>query len=293
MTLSTLDFVSVIVPIFNDTERLAHCLQALEQQTYPNHSYEVIVVDNASEDDVQSVVTNFSHAKGVVEPQRGSYAARNTGIAIAKGNILAFTDADCIPAPDWIEKGVQSLRDVPNCGLVAGRIEFSYQNPQQPNSIELCDSVLYLQQDLYLKHAKFGATANVFTYKSVFAEVGLFDQILKSGGDYEWGQRVFAAGYQQVYSPEAYVYHPARHSFEQLYKKILRTTRGPYDLSQSSTYSLKKFIKDIARDVFPPFKTFGRARVDTVQQKLRLWFVLTFIKHLTALERVKAQLKFG
>ncbi|WP_235108450.1 hypothetical protein [Acaryochloris sp. 'Moss Beach'] len=64
-------------------------------------------------------------------------------------------------------------------------------------------------------------------------------------------------------------------------------------MSQSNTYSLKKFIKDIARDVFPPFKTFGRARVDTVQQKLRLWFVLTFIKHLTALERVKAQLKFG
>ncbi|WP_235108449.1 glycosyltransferase family A protein [Acaryochloris sp. 'Moss Beach'] len=191
MTLSTLDFVSVIVPVFNDTERLAYCLQALEQQTYSNHSYEVIVVDNASEDDVQAVVTKFSHAKVVVEPQRGSYAARNTGIAIAKGNILAFTDADCIPAPDWIEKGVQSLRDVPNCGLVAGRIEFSYQNPQQPNSIELCDSVLYLQQDLYLKHAKFGATANVFTYKSVFAEVGLFDQILKSGGDYEWGATGF------------------------------------------------------------------------------------------------------
>ncbi|ABW30660.1 glycosyltransferase [Acaryochloris marina] len=293
MTLPSPDFISVIVPVFNDTERLAQCLLALEQQTFHQDSYEVIVVDNASEDDVQAVVTHFPHANVVIEPQRGSYAARNTGIAIAKGNILAFTDADCIPAPDWIEKGVQSLHDTPNCGLVAGRIEFSYQNPQQPNPIELCDSVLYLQQDLYLKHAKFGATANVFTFKSVFHKVGLFDQTLKSGGDYEWGQRVFKAGYPQVYSAEAFVHHPARHSFAQLYQKILRTTRGPYDLSQSSTYTLKKFIKDIVRDVFPPFKTFARARVDTVHQKLQLWLVLTFIKHLTALERVKAQLKFG
>lgn len=293
MTLPTSDFISVIVPVFNDTERLAQCLQALEQQTFPQDSYEVIVVDNASDDDVQAVVAKFPQAIIVVESRRGSYSARNTGIAIAKGNILAFTDADCIPSPDWLEKGVQSLGNTPNCGLVAGRIEFSYQNPQQPNAIELCDSVLYLQQDLYLNHAKFGATANVFTFKSVFDEVGLFDQTLKSGGDYEWGQRVFKAGYPQVYSAEAYVYHPARYSFEQLYQKILRTTRGPYDLSQSSTYTLKKFIKDIARDVFPPFKTFARARVDTVHQKLKLWFVLTFIKHLTALERVKAQLKFG
>ncbi|KAI9132435.1 glycosyltransferase family 2 protein [Acaryochloris sp. CCMEE 5410] len=292
-TPETLPFVSVIIPVFNDSERLFHCLQALENQTYSGNTYEVIVVDNASDDEVSGVVDPFPHASMILEPQRGSYAARNTGIAIAKGNILAFTDADCIPAPDWIEKGVQSLHNTPNCGLVAGRIEFSYQNPQQPNAIELCDSVLYLQQDLYLKHAKFGATANVFTYKAVFDNVGLFDQTLKSGGDYEWGQRVFKAGYPQVYSAEAYVHHPARHSFAQLYKKILRTTRGPYDLSQSSTYTLKKFIKDIARDVFPPFKTFARARVDTVHQKLQLWFVLTFIKHLTALERVKAQLKFG
>ncbi len=293
MSVETSEFVSVIIPIFNDSERLQHCLRALESQTFPDDAYEVIVVDNASDEDVTVVVSQFPHASMILETQRGSYAARNTGIAIAKGAILAFTDADCIPAPNWIEQGVHSLRSVANCGLVAGRIEFSYQDPQHPNSIELCDSVLYLQQDLYLKHAKFGATANVFTFKAIFDKVGLFDQTLKSGGDYEWGQRVFAAGYQQVYSEDAYVFHPARHSFEQLYKKILRTTRGPYDLSRSSTYTLKKFARDIARDIFPPFKTFARARVDTFHQKIRLWFVLTFIKHLTALERVKAQLKFG
>lgn len=289
----TFPFISVIIPVFNDSERLCHCLQALERQTYPENTYEVIVVDNASDDDVSAVVGQFPHASMILEPQRGSYAARNTGIAIAKGTILAFTDADCIPAPTWIEQGVQSLRSADNCGLVAGRIEFSYQEPHQPNSIELCDSVLYLQQDLYLKHAKFGATANVFTYKEVFNRVGLFDQTLKSGGDYEWGQRVFDAGYQQVYSEDAYVFHPARHSFAELYKKILRTTRGPYDLSRSSSYTLNKFARDLARDVFPPFKTFARARVDKVHHKIRFWFVLTFIKHLTALERMKAQLNFG
>ncbi|WP_299413454.1 glycosyltransferase [Acaryochloris sp. IP29b_bin.148] len=293
MNIDAPPFVSVIIPVFNDSERLQHCLQALEQQTYPDGAYKVIVVDNASDDDVEATVDPFLHASMVVETQRGSYAARNTGVKIAKGSILAFTDADCIPSPDWIEKGVQSLQSIQNCGLVAGKIQFSYQDPLRPNSIELCDSVLYLQQDLYLKYSKFGATANIFTFKEVFSEVGLFDSSLKSGGDYEWGQRVFAAGYQQLYSEDAYVSHPARYSFQQLYKKILRTTRGPFDLSRKNTYSLRKFARDIARDIFPPFKTFARAHVDNQQQKIHFWFVLTFIKHLTALERLKAQLKLG
>ena len=102
-------FVSVIIPVYNDSERLKLCLEALENQTYSKDLYEVIVVDNASEEDIKSIVGQFSQAKYTYESQSGSYVARNKGISIARGEILAFTDSDCIPASDWIEKGVANL----------------------------------------------------------------------------------------------------------------------------------------------------------------------------------------
>ena len=87
-------FVSVIIPVFNDAERLKICLTALEKQTYPQDYYEVIVVDNGSDENLENVVKQFTQAKLAYYPELGSYAARNHGIALAKGEILAFTDAD-------------------------------------------------------------------------------------------------------------------------------------------------------------------------------------------------------
>src|ERR1041384_5139232 len=94
-------FVSVIVPVWNDAERLGHCLHALEKQTYPAESYEVIVVDNGSTDSVACLVAAYGRARLVSEQRPGSYAARNTGLNLARGQVIAFTDADCLPAPDW------------------------------------------------------------------------------------------------------------------------------------------------------------------------------------------------
>lgn len=98
-------FVSVIIPVLNDSERLKLCLEALEHQTYPKKLYEVIVVDNGSDQSIGSVVSKFTQATATAESHPGSYVARNKGILIAQGDIIAFTDADCIPALDWIEKG--------------------------------------------------------------------------------------------------------------------------------------------------------------------------------------------
>ena len=108
-------FVSVIIPVYNDSARVKICLEALEKQTYPQNLYEVIVVDNASDEypAIKDVVCQFSQAIAAYESRPGSYAARNKGISLAKGDIIAFTDADCIPAKNWIEKGVANLLSVP------------------------------------------------------------------------------------------------------------------------------------------------------------------------------------
>ncbi len=97
-------FTSIIIPVYNDVTSLTKCLEAIDLQSYSKELFEVIVVDNRSEEDIKFIVSQFSWAKYAFESKPGSYAARNKGLTVAKGRLPGFTDADCIPAPDWIEQ---------------------------------------------------------------------------------------------------------------------------------------------------------------------------------------------
>lgn len=221
-------FVSVIIPVHNDAELLAGCLQALNIQTYPRNLYEIIVVDNASEDDIKKPVKSFPGVTLAYERKPSSYAARNKGISLAKGEILAFTDADCIPEKNWIEKGVKALNGTPNCGLMGGNIKLFSQN--KPNIVERYSLSVQFGQDYFVKHWKFAATANMFTFKHLMEKVGTFDGTLKSSGDLEWGQRVFKAGHSQIYAHDVLVHHHARSTLSRLCKRERRMIGGKYDL---------------------------------------------------------------
>jgi glycosyltransferase involved in cell wall biosynthesis len=250
-------FVSVIIPVFNDLKRLQICLIALENQTYPQNCYETIAVDNGSNESIESAIEQFKQARLAYCSVPGSYAARNRGIALAKGDILAFTDADCIPARDWIETGVKRLLSTPNCGLVAGKIKIFFKNRDRPTAVELYDSVTFFNQKQYIEEQKYGATANLFTYRSVFDRVGLFNSQLKSGGDKEWGQRVFARGYSLVYADETRVAHPARYSFRQMYRKIARVRGVGYEQARANK-SLLIYLLTTLSHLKPPIRSTKR-----------------------------------
>lgn len=290
-------FVSVIIPVFNDATRLKLCLAALENQTYPKSLYEVIVVDNDSDnnEEIEVVVAEFGQAGVTSESTPGSYSARNKGISLAKGEILAFTDADCIPMSDWIEKGVKNLLQVDNCGLVAGKIEIFFKNPAHLTMVELYESIMALPQKEFLEKHRYGATANVFTLKSVIEQVGTFDATLKSSGDMEWGQRVASFGYQQIYAEDTCVAHPARFSFKDLYKRTLRHAGGHYDLQNQKYSSVFQqnlmFLKSLIPDLIPPlmfsFNTFLDPRLKTIEQKAKVSLVMFFVRYVTAWEKLR------
>ncbi|MBE9040023.1 glycosyltransferase family 2 protein [Oscillatoriales cyanobacterium LEGE 11467] len=284
-------FVSVIIPVFNDVEALETCLRLLEEQTYPRESYEVIAIDNHSEEDIKAVVDRFEGMVYGYESCPGSYIARNRGISMAKGEIIAFTDSDCIPNPDWIEQGVSYLTKTPNCGLVAGAIETCFNNPDRPTAVELYDKILAFPQKNYLEKTHFGVTANLFTFKRVIEAVGAFDEALKSGGDYEWGQRVHKAGYQQVYGENARLSHPARSSFSQLSKKIGRVVKGQYDLQEKAAYTKQKFVREAIKDLIPPVKfavgLYQKNKELTHLQKLQVTYIRFLFKYKRAWERMK------
>lgn len=110
-------FVSIIIPVYNDNDFLKVCLAALTKQTYSKDHFEIIVVDNNSTEDVSQITNRFEQVTLTHESIAGSYIARNKGLSLAKGEIIAFTDADCIPQSDWLEKGIATLTQRPNIGL--------------------------------------------------------------------------------------------------------------------------------------------------------------------------------
>lgn len=290
-------FVSIIVPVFNDAERLRLCLEALAGQTYSD--CEVIVVDNASDESqrIPEVVAEFSQALYAYEPQAGSYVARNRALPLAKGEILAFTDADCIPSSDWVEKGVQHLVETPNCGLVAGRVELFFRG-SHANSVELYESVTAFPQQRLLSQQRGAATANVFTFKAVMEAVGPFNASLRSNGDIEWGQRVFAAGYQQVYAHDVCVAHPARYTFEQLRRRTLRLAGGVFGRFIRPEHGRLQrnltFARLLADDLTPPvnfaMSAFKDARLNGLRQKAAVSLVLCWVRYVSAVEKVRLKL---
>jgi glycosyltransferase involved in cell wall biosynthesis len=291
-------FVSVIIPVYNDAERLEKCLTALSSQTYPKHRFEVIVVDNGSADNPAKLQHTFRHVVFLQEPRPGSYGARNKGIQAAKGDILGFTDSDCIPQQDWILNGVNALRNLPDCGLAAGQVQLFFKNPKRPTATEIYESIHAFDQENMVKKYHHGATANLFTYRRVMDNVGLFNPELKSGGDVEWGKRVFAAGYKQVYAENACVLHPARYSLKDIYKKTRRVEGGLYDMGPRSSYGIQAIVKDAMKLLLSLAALMRRCligispfdRIKTVVSKFKYMFLFGFVKIARIVEKRKMTL---
>jgi len=284
-------FVSVIVPVWNDSGRLQGCLRALEEQTYPGHLYEVIVVNNDSAKAIRHVVVPYAQARVIQEDRPGSYAARNTGVTHARGEIIAFTDSDCIPAPDWLERGVAHLTHQDGCAIVAGRVEIFPRSQQQPNAIEQYEMLVALAQKEFVRNYKFGATANLFTFREVFEQAGPFLAEVKSGGDLEWGRRVVASGYRLEYADNVRVFHPARASISQLYSKIVRVTGGLHDLKRIKGRTYLEFDRSLLLDLLPPIKAIARTlREPSVRRKrdrVKVCAIHLLVRYMQAFEKLR------
>ncbi len=294
--------ISVVVPTYRDGDRLRLCLSALESQSLPRSSYEILIINNDPLDDISQVTCDFPSVITLSESQPGSYAARNRGVTAAKGNIIAFTDSDCIPAKDWLETGVSRLQATADCGLVAGRIELFYQSPEHPSPSELYDMLFEFNQKHFVEKDHYGATANVFTYREVLDHVGLFSTELKSGGDFQWGQRVYRAGYRMVYGEEVIIRHPTRSRLGELTKKARRVIEGHFVLAvngeklKNSQFTKRRFLAGIVADLLLPFRSFPyilstqilrnrRERIEALKVCLlmryaKAWFRLMYLPRL-------------
>jgi glycosyltransferase involved in cell wall biosynthesis len=165
--------ISVVVPFRGAEPHLARCLDSLFVQRYPTWRREIIFVDNGGTAEARAVVERHPAFHLINEPEPGPYAARNAGIDAAKGGIIAFTDADCAVAPDWLESIDGALSD-PAVQVVVGsylpaRATFAasalarYENEKNQYIFNSADERLY-----------YGYTNNMAVRSGVFDEVGPF-----------------------------------------------------------------------------------------------------------------------
>lgn len=158
----------------------------------------------------------------------GSYAARNKGIKNAKGDILAFTDSDCLPEKDWLENALRTFEnDVERkIGIITGPIPLFFKNPMCLSDAEVYEKYTGFTTESYAREGK-AVTANWFSYAAVIHEFGGFNPELKSNGDSELSGKI-STKYAVYFQEDIIVNHPARYTTEELVSKYRRLLGGTY-----------------------------------------------------------------
>ncbi len=234
--------VSVIVPVRNGAAHVGECLTALCAQTWPAEALEVIVVDDGSVDETRARVRDFPVTLLTARGTGSPYAARNAGISHARGEILAFTDSDCVPVKEWVAQGVATL-EAEAADLAGGQVRFRCSEP--PRTAELVDGLHNLDHERSIPERGVAKTGNLFVRRSVFEAIGPFDPERRSGEDVAFSTRAGGAGYTLVYAPEALVEKRARGALS-LWRKQWRVGRGQFALWRSQAVP----DREIARRTF-------------------------------------------
>jgi glycosyltransferase involved in cell wall biosynthesis len=200
--------VSIIVPAYNAAQTIQDCLNTLFQQSVERDCYEIIVVDDGSTDATPDIVTSYSSVRLIRQANAGPAVARNRGAQEARGEILLFTDADCVPAHDWIERMIAPFQrsDVKIVG-----VKGTYLSCQRALTARF---VQLEYEDKYRRMARFEYIDFIDTYsagyrRDVFLTNGGFDTSFPTASveDQEFSFRLARRGHKMVFVPEAHVYH--------------------------------------------------------------------------------------
>jgi glycosyltransferase involved in cell wall biosynthesis len=168
--------ISVIVPFFNTERYIEDCIQALLTQSYPSTRYEVIMIDNNSTDGSTAIVRKYPRIKLLSEKKQGAYAARNRGIAASRGQIIAFTDPDCVPGSDWLQQ-IDPMMRSSSVRVVVG----SHQSAKHSLALQILEEYEN-EKNKFIFSSRigtiyYGYTNNMAVRKTLIDELGPFVEI--------------------------------------------------------------------------------------------------------------------
>jgi glycosyltransferase involved in cell wall biosynthesis len=196
--------VSVVVPVRNAAGTIAECVDSLLALDYPSDDFEVVVVDNASTDRTPAILERYADRVRLLhEPSRGRSQARNAGVRHARGDVIAFTDADCRVDRNWLTEIVPAVRDE-GVGMAGGPILAA----QPCNYVERFGETIHDQERAITTWTPpYVITANGAAKKSTLEAIGGFDPVFRRSQDADLSFRLGGAGYRLVFAAGAIVYH--------------------------------------------------------------------------------------
>lgn len=207
--------VSVIIPVYNRSEELSECLSSLKSIDYPRERLEIIVVDDASQDQSAAVARRYGVRLFIQPHNQGQSAARNIGASAAEGEIIAFIDSDCIADPQWIKELVPYFQD-PRIALVGGYVDTYYREKPLDRYEEAC-SALNMGSEQVLGQGNqsvfYVPTCNMLIRKNDYRQIGGLDESLRVGEDVDLCWRLMARGHHLAYIPQGKVKHKHRNRF--------------------------------------------------------------------------------
>jgi len=202
-------FISVVVPAYNCERTIAQTLQAIQAQTYPHVN--IIVVDDGSSDATASIVQSFADVKYVHQENSGPASARNRGAQESADEFIFFTDSDCVPDTQWIERMMPRFQDQ-RVSVVAG----SYGIVNEENILARCihKEILFRHHHLMPSYPKAFGSYNFGVRRKVFEKVGGFDTQYReaSGEDNDLSYKLVKTGGKIYFEKKALVghFHPEK-----------------------------------------------------------------------------------
>jgi O-antigen biosynthesis protein len=207
--------VSVVVCSLNGAHRIRECLEALRLLDYPD--YEVIVVNDGSTDSTATIASEYGY-RVITTENRGLSSARNTGLQLARGDIVAYIDDDAYPDPDWLRYLAYSFITTDHVGIGGPNIppggdglvaEAVASAPGGPTHVLLSD-----------EEAEHIPGCNMAFRRAALEEIGGFDPRFRvAGDDVDICWRVRERGWTSGYNPAAVVWHHRRSSIREFWKQ--------------------------------------------------------------------------
>ena len=221
-------FVSIIIPIRNEEEFIAQCLQSVVDQDYPRDSMEVLAVDGGSEDRSREIIAEFSSRYPIVKlldnPQLSAPAGLNLGVREARGDIIVRVDGHCLLEPNYVSQCVRCLRETgaDNVGGLMEAVGPGYAGQVIALAINSFfgsggSKFHYASKEQYVDTVYLGAFP-----RHVFDRVGFFNESLVRNQDYELNYRIRAAGGKIFLSPAIRSYYYGRTTLRDLWHQYFQ-----------------------------------------------------------------------
>ncbi|MFH1360049.1 MAG: glycosyltransferase [Candidatus Omnitrophota bacterium] len=197
--------ISIIIPVYNGEKTIEKTIEAVKSQINPQE-HELIVVDDGSTDNTQNILKFAPGILYIRQENQGPACARNRGFKESKGEWIFFTDADCMPQKDWIQRALKHFKD-PAIGVVAG----SYTLYNKDSLLARCiqKEIMYRHIKLMPLYPKSFGSYNFCVRRNVFEEVGGFNEQYRhaSGEDNDLSYKILNKGYKIYFAQEILVAH--------------------------------------------------------------------------------------